>query len=221
MIRKLVFVHTVGSLVTLFDRLAQELLPNDVKPVHVADELLLSVVLEADGLTPQAYRMVNAHATAAEEAGASWVQLTCSSISPCADVARKLVGIPVLKIDEPMIDQAIGLGRRVGIAATVRTTLGPTQQLVEMRASALGRGVTVDPVLCPGAYEALQAGDAETHDRIVREALVQLGVRNDVVVLAQASMARVADTIAPEEQVVPILSSPRLAMEHLARVTSG
>ena len=40
--------------------------------------------------------------------------------------------------------------------------------------------------------------------------------RNDVIILAQASMARVADTIPPEEQKVPILSSPRLAIEALA-----
>ncbi len=35
----------------------------------------------------------------------------------------------------------------------------------------------------------------------------------DVVVLAQASMARVVETLAPEEKTIPIFSSPRLGVE--------
>jgi hypothetical protein len=36
-----------------------------------------------------------------------------------------------------------------------------------------------------------------------------------VVLLAQGSMSRLADTIPPEEKIVPILSSPRLALERV------
>lgn len=36
---------------------------------------------------------------------------------------------------------------------------------------------------------------------------------SDVVLLAQASMARVADTIPPEERIVPILSPVRSSVE--------
>jgi hypothetical protein len=42
--------------------------------------------------------------------------------------------------------------------------------------------------------------------------------RNDVVILAQASMARVAATIPQEEQTAPVLSSPRLAVERARKV---
>ena len=45
--------------------------------------------------------------------------------------------------------------------------------------------------------------------------------RNDVVILAQASMARVANAIPAEEQKVPILSSPYLAVEALAGVLAN
>jgi len=58
-------------------------------------------------------------------------------------------------------------------------------------------------------------GDTATHDRIVLETLKGLMERNEVILLAQASMQRVAEAIAPEEQKVPILASPRLAVEHL------
>ena len=40
----------------------------------------------------------------------------------------------------------------------------------------------------------------------------------DVVLLAQVSMTRIVDAMAPDEQKVPILSSPEPAMRRLAAV---
>ena len=40
----------------------------------------------------------------------------------------------------------------------------------------------------------------------------------DVIVLAQASMARVVDTLSPEDKRVPILASPAIAVDYLATV---
>jgi Asp/Glu/hydantoin racemase len=215
--QKLAFVHTVPSLVGLFNDLSKELLP-DVEVFHIADEMLLKVVLAQGGLSPFIFQRVAEHVVAAERAGATAVQCTCSSISPCVDASRPLVNIPVLKIDEPMVDAALRIGPRIGIAATAPTTLKPTTELVHARAAAQGMAVKVESVLCEGAYDALFSGDAQKHDRIVTEVLRGLMTRNDVVILAQASMARVAQTIPVAEQLVPILSSPRLAMEHARSV---
>jgi Asp/Glu/hydantoin racemase len=211
--KKLAFIHTVPSLVSLFTDLSKELLPNEVEIFHVADEILLKMVLAQGGLSPFIYRRVAENVVAAEQAGAHLVQLTCSSISPCADAAQLMVSIPVLKIDEPMVDLAINAGNRIGVAATAPTTLKPTTDLVYDRARHLGKQVKVDSVLCEGAYSALFSGDTQTHDRIVRQFLMELMSHNDVVILAQASMARVAEAIPAADQVVPILSSPRAAME--------
>jgi len=213
MSKHLALVHTVTSLVGLFSALAREMLPADAAVTHIADELLLQVVLAQGALSPFIYRRVAEHVIAAEAAGADVVMLTCSSISPCAEPAGLMVGIPVLKIDEPMVDRAVALGARIGVAATVPTTLKPTTELVYARAAASGRAVAVEAALAPGAYAALSAGDPQTHDCIVRETLQGLMARNDVVILAQASMARVVETIPQAELVVPVLSSPRPAME--------
>jgi len=218
MTRRLVFVHTVPSLVDLFTRLSRELLPADTEVWHIADEILLKVVLAQGGLSPFIHQRVGEHVVAAEQAGATAVQLTCSSISPCAETARTLVRIPVLKIDEPMVDRALELGTRIGVAATAPTTLRPTSELIQTRASALGIEVKVDSRLAEGAYSALFGGDPERHDTIVRETLRDLAQRNDVIVLAQASMARVAEGLPADALACPILSSPRLALERAALV---
>jgi Asp/Glu/hydantoin racemase len=129
-----------------------------------------------------------------------------------------MVSIPVLKIDEPMVDRALQIGARIGVAATVPTTLKPTLDLVAERAAFWGKQVQVESALCEGAFTALMGGDGETHDRIVSERLAGLMDKNDVILLAQASMARVAAAIPSSAQKTPILSSPRLAVEHLCTV---
>jgi Asp/Glu/hydantoin racemase len=174
------------------------------------------VVVAQGRLSPFLYRRVAEHAYAAEQAGAELVQLTCSSVSPCADFASALVGIPVLKIDVPMIDKAFTIGTRIGVAATAMSALNPLVDLVRSRAELMGKSVQVEPAFCEGAYAALfSRGDAETHDRSVRNTLKGLMSRSDVVLLAQASMQRVSDTIQAAEQTAPILATPRLAIEHL------
>jgi len=47
-------------------------------------------------------------------------------------------------------------------------------------------------------------------------ALRELSAKVDVILLAQASMARVVDTLPPEDKRIPILASPPIAIQHLA-----
>ncbi len=214
---KVVFVHTVSGVLGMFGKLCEEYL-RGVKLCHVADDGLIQMLREAGGLTPAVYRRVSEHVVAAEEQGAAVVQLTCSSISPCADVVQRMVSIPVLKIDRPMAEDAVSRYTRIGIAATSPTTLSVSTELVAETAREQGRRVTITSVMCEGAYDAFFEGEMEEHDRIVREHLGALAGRTDVILLAQASMARVADTLEEGLKRVPILSSPRPAMERLAEV---
>ena len=210
-------IHTVTSLVPTFTGLCEELIPGTVL-FNIADEALLRMVSKAQGLTPAIYRRVAEDAVTAEAAGADVILVTCSSISPCVDVARNMVSVPVLKIDEPMVDRAIATGTRIGVAATARTTLKPTTEQINARARVAGKSVHVDAVFCEGAFDALMSGDSDRHDQIVKDHLYRMMVSNEVIVLAQASMARVADQIPDSEKTVPILASPRLGIERVRDV---
>ena len=75
--------------------------------------------------------------------------------------------------------------------------------------------------LCEGAFDAVLAGDVATHDRMVGESLAELSGTVDVIVLAQASMARVVADLPPEERRIPILSSPELAVARAAEVMAA
>jgi Asp/Glu/hydantoin racemase len=121
-------------------------------------------------------------------------------------------------VDQPMADKAVQLGYRIGVIATLSTTLDPTSDLVKRRASIAGKEIELKAVLCDGAFDALMSGDAATHDIKVGDALKQLMNEVDVIVLAQASMARVVETLTDAEKKVPILASPPIAMEYLATI---
>jgi Asp/Glu/hydantoin racemase len=207
------FVHTVLSLPPTFAALAEELVP-DADVFHIADETLLGVTRREGRLTSTTRRRVLGYVESAADAGADLVVVTCSSIGPAVDASRGFVDVPVLRIDEPMADEAVRIGSRIGVVATLSTTLEPTAELVARRAREAGKDVQVVSHLCEGAFEALTAGDRDRHDELVREGLRQVSSDVDVVVLAQASMARVVE----ENPAVPILSSPRLGMERVAEL---
>jgi len=94
-------------------------------------------------------------------------------------------------------------------------TLEPTRHLLQAQAEAAGKEIETKLVLVEHALQALLSGDGATHDRLVSERALELAGQVDVVVLAQASMARVLEIIPEEEREVPILSSPHLALAHV------
>jgi len=144
--------------------------------------------------------------------------VTCSSIGPAAELGRELVDAPVMRVDEPMAALAVAKGSHIGVVATLASTLNPTADLIRSKAKAEARDVRVTPKLCEGAFQAVITGDAATHDRIVASGIQCLIPQVDVIVLAQASMARVVKTLPEASITIPILASPRLAIEHLAHV---
>jgi len=210
MSKRVVLIHTVGSLPATFDALFAELLPG-VQVEHIVDEPLLRDTMREGRLTDAVRAQFAADAERALATRPDAVVLTCSSVGPAAD------GLAVHRIDQAMAERAVELGARVAIAATVPTTLGPTSELIVRAASAADRPVEVRTHLVEGAFDALRGGRPEEHDRLVMAALRELASWADVVVLAQASMAR-ALAGATEVGGRPVLTSPRLGVERLKRL---
>jgi len=207
-------LHTSAALVPVFAQLCKAKLPR-VDTFNLVDDSLVPAI-GAHGLTAAIRRRVAGYLASAEAAGADYILVTCSSIGPAVEAAAPLTGVPVLRVDQPMADQAVRTGRRIGVIATLPTTLVPTADLIQRRAVLAGRPIELVSRLCEGAFAALMGGDAAKHDAMVAAALKELAGVVDVIVLAQASMARVVDGLPAAERRVPILASPALAIEFLA-----
>ncbi len=215
--KKLGLVHTSATLVPVFAQLCKAKLPQ-VEVFNIADDSLVKGIMAAGSLTAQISRRVAGYLESAELAGADYIMVTCSSIGPAVEAAAKLMGVPVLRVDQPMADKAVQMGKRIGVIATLQTTLEPTADLVQRRAQAAGKEVQIKSRLCEGAFDALMGGDAAKHDAMVAGALREVSQQVDVIVLAQASMARVVESLAEADKRVPILTSPGIAVDYLATV---
>jgi Asp/Glu/hydantoin racemase len=213
--KKLGLIHTSATLVPVFAQLCKEKLPNtDV--FNIVDDSLVKGIREAGSLTATIARRVAGYLESAELAGADYILVTCSSIGAAVEAGAKLAGVPVLRVDQPMADQAVATGKKIGVIATLSTTLEPTADLIQRRAAIAGKQIALTSKLVEGAFEALMAGDGATHDAKVAAALKELSKQVDVIVLAQASMARVVESLKPEDKRVPILASPGIAVDYLA-----
>jgi Asp/Glu/hydantoin racemase len=210
-------VHTSATLVPVFAQLCKAKLPG-VNVFNIADDSLVKGIIASGSLTPVIAQRVASYLKSAELAGADYIMVTCSSIGPAVEAGAILIGVPVLRVDQPMADKAVAAGTKIGVIATLRTTLEPTADLISRRAALAGKQIELTSRLCEGAFEALMIGDAATHDAKVAAALKELSKQVDVVVLAQASMARVVDALAPEDKRVPILASPGIAVDYLATI---
>jgi Asp/Glu/hydantoin racemase len=217
MVHKIGMVHTSAKHVSTFDQLVEELMPG-TEIIHMVDEGILKDIIREGDLNAKRIARLATLATFAVDSGAEAVMLTCSTAGPGVDKAKDSIEVPFLKVDEAMADRAVELGRRIGVVATLQTTIAPTSDLIRQRAAIRGTPEHIETFLCRGAFEAFSVGDTEQHDLIVIETVKEVMARVDVIVLAQASMASVLDNLPDEEQVVPILSSPRLAVEHLRTV---
>lgn len=213
--KRLFLLHTSATLVPVFQQLCSAKLKN-VDVFNIVDDSLIKDVIAHGELTATTTGRVLGYLESAQQGGADTILVTCSSIGPAVDAAMPMVDTPVFRVDQPMADRAVAAGRRVGVIATLPTTLKPTAELIRRRAAMASRQVELTEHLCEGAFDALMSGDAKRHDEMVSKALQQLAARVDVIVLAQASMSRVVDGLAPEARRIPILTSPPLAIDFLA-----
>ncbi len=211
---KVCMFHTGASLSETFTDLAREYIP-DAEHYHIVDESVINDLLDIGELTPDIKQRITVQLSLAERGGADMILDTCSSTSPAVDVAREVVDIPIIKIDDPMAERAVELGDRIGVLATANSTLGPSTELVERKAEQVDGENTIESVLVEHAFEERTSGNIDKHDELVTERALELAETVDVIVLAQASMSHLEAAL-DEQLAIPVLSSPDLAMERIA-----
>ena len=212
----LVLVHTIPVLVTAFATWCAEQMP-ECRILHVLDEPMLERIRRRGHGDPEDDERLLQHVKVAEAIGASGVLVTCSTVSLSVGQVRQAAAIPIFAIDDAMAAEALHSGRRIALVATADTTLEPSRLLLETEATRSGHQPEIVPWMVDGALAALLSGDAVTHDRLVVATVREAARDADVVVLAQATMARVLPILVDEPPPVPVLASPQLALAEVRR----
>src|SRR5215470_4852358 len=115
--KRLGLIHTSATLVPIFQQLCKAKLPG-VETFNIVDDSLIKDVIRRGELTPKTARRVVEHVASAENAGADYILVTCSSIGRAVETAASLASVPVLRVDQPMADQAIQSANKIGVLAT-------------------------------------------------------------------------------------------------------
>ena len=202
----LVYTSTTPELIADVEREVKAQLGEDVELYSLQDPSILAEVREAGYVTTApAARLIGMYMKAAEE-GCEAVLNLCSSVGEVADAAQdaaRYIGVPIVRVDEEMCREAVRLGSRIGVMATLPTTLEPTKNTVKRVAREMNHAVTLVDCLVDGAFGLDQA---QFKARLTESAETIID-QVDVIVLAQGSMAYAAAEMS-EKFGKPVLGSP-------------
>jgi hypothetical protein len=156
----------------------------------------------------------------AKRVGCQGILFTCSAFGEAIEAAAAATGIPTLKPNEAMFEEALQLAQKrqtqrdqpltIGLVATFAASIESMREEFLAMSAHLNRPVNWQGVHVPLAMEALAKGQAQEHDQ-----RIAAGIENmptcDVIMLAQFSMAA-AQTLAQTKASAPVLTSPDCAV---------
>ena len=146
--------------------------------------------------------------------GADAFIITCSTMNRAAGAVKDAMAkynIPVVQIDEPMMEGAVNHGGKILVVATHGPTVDNTQQLLRETAENMNKQVSFAGATIEEAFEYLGEGDIQAHNeaiaKTIREACGKEKI--DIAVLAQLSMSvfKLSYPDCEKEFGIPVLTS--------------
>ncbi|MCR5107785.1 MAG: aspartate/glutamate racemase family protein [Lachnospiraceae bacterium] len=208
-----VYTSTTPELIEDVNREIKGVLGGDVEIYAQQDPSILADVRDAGYVTQApAARLIKMFLNAAEE-GCEAVLNACSSVGEVADsvqVMAAYIGMPVVRIDEEMCRDAVRKGLKIGVMATLPTTLIPTCNTINRMARECNRHVDVKECLVENAFGL----DQEKFRERMSASAETIAKDVDVIVLAQGSMAYCANYLSGKFG-LPVLASPSYGAEAL------
>ena len=179
----------------------------DIQIRNFIDEELLARANRVGGVDAAGLRAFYRLAALAADASVDGIMIACSLYCPFADEVQAFSDVPVIAVDAPMMQTAVKTGHKIGVLATTAAS-GPAGVRKLMQEAAL-QEKTIETMTGTSiqALEALNAGDAQTHNLLLlaeAEKLYDAGC--DLILLSQITMACAEDTIRAAG--IPVLSSP-------------
>ncbi len=182
--------------------------------MNLLDDSLSVDLAEAGSLTPSMVQRFVDLAHYAHRTGCTGILFTCSAFGPAIEAAAAATGLPTLKPNEAMFEEALArsprAGPKLGLIATFEASIPSMSAELLQMAKEAGRDIELHTQFVPEAMQDLAQGRADEHHRKIAEAARSL--RDcDVVMLAQFSMAAAQPRVQAELP-CPVLSSPDCAV---------
>jgi Asp/Glu/hydantoin racemase len=160
--------------------------------------------------------------------GVDAILISCSTMNRAfAQVRAHMneVGVPVVQIDEAMMEEAVNGEGRILVVATHGPTVESTQELLRETAERSGKSVDFVGAIVEDAFDLLGQGRIAEHNKTIAQAIrdARRRERVDVVVLAQLSMSVFvfSHPDAAAEFGVPVLTSGQTGFARAGRILAA
>jgi len=211
----LIYTSTTPELIQLVEQEVKKQLGDDVEMFSLEDPSVLGDTRDAGYVTPAAgARLIAMYMKAICEGCDAMLNL-CSSVgevADCAQDAAAYLGVPIVRVDEEMCREAARKGVKIGVMATLPTTLEPTKNTIKRVSREIGKHVELVDCLVEGAFGL----DQDQFKARMAESAGTIADKVDVIVFAQGSMAYCEEYIADMYKKV-VLSSPRFGAAELKK----
>lgn len=215
--KKLGIIHAAAITLPAVQKYITEIIP-EVEVVHWLDDTIQNTnfACEPGTIPPRNYAKFVQAALSQEEYGVDLILLVCSTFNRAVEYARPMLETPLLQIDRPMMDLAVQAGSRIGLLATVPTTVPASERLLQLAAQEAGRPVEITTRLCSEAFQVLKAGNPDKHNEMLLDEIDRLSEVVDAIVLAQLSMTALEPRLT--ETRVPVYNSGRTAFNRIRMI---
>lgn len=185
--KRIVLVHPTPLALPPVDEAFKTLWPQ-AQVLNLLDESLYADVGPNGETTPGLMARVANLLRHAEASGADGIVFSGSTFGPAVEEGRKGMKVPVLRIEEAMMDEAVARGGSILVVSTQKRAMPVVRATLDASAKRAGKAPEIKELWVEGARDALNAGDIDKHDRLIAEQSAAAG-NFDTIVLSMISMA--------------------------------
>jgi len=187
--------------------------------LNVLDESLYSDIPQDGTLAPAIYARLANLLRHCEVSDADGIVFSGSTFGPAVEQARKGIKVPVLRIEEAMMDEASARGGRILLVCTQKRAQPVVRATLDAAATRAGKELSITELWVAGARDALNRGDNDAHDRLIAEQVASAG-EFDLVVFGMMSMAP-AQAKMPPALARKVLTSGEAAVARMRTLVGG
>ncbi|MBC7321394.1 aspartate/glutamate racemase family protein [bacterium] len=210
-------IHASSLTIPIAKPFIQEIIP-EVQVMHLCDDTIQrDNLLAGVGVIPKInYFKFTTYAHFLEEAKVDLIVLMCSTFNRAVEFARPMINVPMLQIDRPMMELAVKTGKKIGLLATLPTTVPSSERLLRLVAEEMGKEIEIKTVLSSDAFKEIEKGNVEKHNEILLEEIDKLSKEVDCICMAQISMSVLESRLTNVR--VPVYNSGRTGFTRVREI---
>jgi len=216
--KRVFLVHPTPLAMAPIDEAFKTLWPQ-AQTINVLDESLYNDIPQDGTLAPAIYDRVTSLLRHCELSGADGIIFSGSTFGPAVEAARKSIKVPVLRIEEAMMDDAAARGGSVLLVCTQKRAQPVVRGTLDASARRAGKTLAITELWVAGARDALNKGDNDSHDRLIAEQSAAAG-DFDQIIFGMMSMAP-AKAKMPPALARKVLTSGEAAVARMRKLTGA